>query len=201
MSPRTEPESLSEDQIERKVERAFELIEPIGAPDRMTKVDYVDFMESVARQCILHAGFTREELGRSAASIAVPSPIVKEPKRVVTSDQARVDTKQHTKPCGDCPWARASVNGWLGNMTAEQWVHAAHGDGQIDCHTVIGPQCAGAAIYRRNVCKRVDPGILELPADRELVFARQTEFIEHHAQNPNLQLVEPSKLARKARKR
>lgn len=102
-------------------------------------------------------------------------------RRLTTSDEAEQTTRQHVKPCGDCPWRKDSIPGWLGTMTAVEWVRAAHGEAQIDCHTRIGPQCAGAAIYRANVCKSPrDPGLLVLPADRDLVFCSPAYFAGHH---------------------
>lgn len=89
--------------------------------------------------------------------------------------------KQHTKPCIDCPWARKSFPTWLGGMTAEEWLAAAHGEAKIDCHTVKDQQCAGSAIYRGNVCKSPRTSdILKLPPNRELVFANPAEFRAHH---------------------
>lgn len=93
-------------------------------------------------------------------------------RRLVSSDEATPSRTQHTRPCGDCPWRRDALEGWLGNLTADAWLAAAHGDARIDCHTLIGPQCAGSAIYRANVCKLPrDPATLRLPADRRNVFA------------------------------
>lgn len=44
-----------------------------------------------------------------------------------------------------------------------------------------GQQCAGAAIFFRNIAKRSrDPERAILPADRETVFASQAEFLKHH---------------------
>lgn len=101
------------------------------------------------------------------------------------------------QPCNDCPWRRNSIRGWLGPHTAEEWVQMAHGDGQIACHQTI-PEgsddddpdlstmtaCAGATIFRANVCKSPRPtrGIpaYQLPADRERVFSWNDEFIAHH---------------------
>ena len=102
-------------------------------------------------------------------------------RKLVTYDEARPAKKQHKKPCSDCPWARTAMPGWLGGLTSEQWLRVAHGDGQIVCHTRQKMQCAGAAIFRANVCKSPrDPEALELPADRERVFARNQEFTDHH---------------------
>lgn len=100
-------------------------------------------------------------------------------------------------PCSECPWRRNAAPGWLGPHTAEEWIGAAHGDGQIACHLTINEDndddlskadtmttCAGAAIFRANVCKlprtlRGIPGYT-LPADRERVFSWNNEFIDYH---------------------
>lgn len=100
---------------------------------------------------------------------------------LVSSDEATPATRQHERPCGDCPWRRDSVPGWLGGLPPDAWLRGAHGDERIDCHTLTGAQCAGAAIYRANVAKRPrDPETLVLPANRERVFARPDEFRAHH---------------------
>ncbi len=101
--------------------------------------------------------------------------------QLLTYHDARPRKKQHTSPCSDCPFARKSLAGWLGNMTAEEWIAAVHGEALIDCHTISNQQCAGSAIYRANVCKsprRED--CLRLPADRVKVFSWMTEFLAHH---------------------
>jgi hypothetical protein len=92
-----------------------------------------------------------------------------------------VKTKsQHKQPCSDCPFSRKSLPGWLGSMNADEWVQAVHGEALIDCHTT-DKQCAGAAIYRANNCKVPrDRTILQLPANRQKVFASPVEFIKHH---------------------
>ena len=99
--------------------------------------------------------------------------------------EAKVARKQHKAPCHDCPWRRASIPGWLGPYTIEEWLQVAHGEGRIECHTVKqfdddGWQCAGAAIYRANVIKQChDPEILALPKDLKKVFWFG-EFKAHH---------------------
>lgn len=103
-------------------------------------------------------------------------------KRVVTSEEATPLDTQPTKPCSDCPWARKAVAGWLGPHSAETWLQIAHGEGRIDCHVFTGPQCAGAAIYRTNMCKYPrDRNLLRLPADKRRVFTKPTEFLAHHS--------------------
>lgn len=101
--------------------------------------------------------------------------------RLMTNDQA-IDTGgvQHTKPCPDCPMARKSLRGWLGGSTPEEYVRLAHSDVVVPCHCVKDVQCAGMAIYRRNVAKRCDPPNLVLEKDKDLVFATPAEFLAHH---------------------
>jgi hypothetical protein len=104
----------------------------------------------------------------------------------LTADEAVVTKKQHTSPCADCPWARKSIKGWLGQMSAEDWLALAHGEGTADCHSTKQPDgsawdCAGLAIYRANVCKVPrDPDALRLPPNRVTVFGWRTEFLAHH---------------------
>jgi hypothetical protein len=102
-------------------------------------------------------------------------------QQLVTSDEAAPATSQHTRPCRDCPWSRDAVPGWLGGVAGRTWVAEAHGDAAIDCHTRRGAQCAGAAIYRANVCKvSRDPAVLRLPRDRDAAFDHPEAFLEHH---------------------
>jgi hypothetical protein len=64
-----------------------------------------------------------------------------------------------------------------------------HGETKIVCHVYSDVQCAGAAIYRANVCKVPrDRTILELPADGRLVFASAREFLAHHEATPERRL-------------
>lgn len=97
-------------------------------------------------------------------------------------------------PCNDCPWRRNAVRGWLGPQTAEEWIILAHSDEEIACHQTIPDgfddseqptddltACAGAAIFRANVCKSPRMIDYSLPADRSKVFSWNNEFLEHHA--------------------
>ncbi len=101
-------------------------------------------------------------------------------KKLISSDEATPATRQHKKPCSDCPWAREALKGWLGGPTADEWLAEAHGNVRIDCHVHTGVQCAGSAIYRRNVLKLVGGELLRLEADKVLVFATPAEFKTHH---------------------
>ncbi len=111
-----------------------------------------------------------------------PFPPDAEPKRRLVSHAQRIPTDvQHESPCDDCPWRRDSLPGWLGPLSPQEWVESAHGEDKIPCHSYDGPQCAGSAIYRRNVAKSCrDATNLRLPADREKVFATPNEFKTHH---------------------
>ncbi len=90
---------------------------------------------------------------------------------------------QITKPCTDCPMARTALSGWLGGSSPEEYRRLAHSDAIVDCHVHGNVQCAGMAIYRRNVCKRVEPPGLVLPGDIAKVFATPMEFLEHHTKH------------------
>jgi hypothetical protein len=104
-------------------------------------------------------------------------------RRLISIDEAVPSDKQHKKPCSDCPWSRESLQGWLGGLEPEQWIMKAMGDSPIDCHTIKGPQCAGSAIFRANICKSPrDPVTISLPQDKNRVFANLMQFIEHHKQ-------------------
>lgn len=103
-------------------------------------------------------------------------------RKLISSDEATEAKVQHGDPCSDCPLRRNSLNGWLGDTgTPEEWAAALHSDSPMNCHVLKGAQCAGAAIYRGNVCKSPrDKTILVLPSDRKTVFSGPGEFVAHH---------------------
>ncbi len=102
-------------------------------------------------------------------------------RRMMSVDQAKLTTRQHKSPCCDCPFHRKAVPGWLGMQTPDEYVQLAHSDLPILCHTKLGPQCAGVAIYRANVHKKSrDKTALVLPANTTTVFATPMEFLAHH---------------------
>lgn len=105
-------------------------------------------------------------------------------RQLISSDEAVQAACQHKKPCSDCPWARGALNGWLGGVSIDDWLAIGHSDAVAPCHVISNQQCAGLAIYRRNVCKLVRPPALSLPADREAVFASPAEFRAHHEALP-----------------
>lgn len=157
-------------------------------------------------EALLRRGFVCEEHGRyypieamakaggpgkrARTSLLPADPAEERPKRkrqCVTSAEAIPAKGQNTEACADCPWARASLNGWLGPHTADGWLSLAHGEARIECHTLKGAQCAGASIYRANNGKLPrDSSLLRLPADREKVFSSPQEFKDHHAKHPDV---------------
>lgn len=102
--------------------------------------------------------------------------------QLLTASQAKRVKTQHKSPCSDCPFARKSLAGWLGRMSAATWIKVILGDGRVECHTRVPMQCAGSAIFRANICKVPrDSSVLHgLPADRIGVFATPQEFLNHH---------------------
>lgn len=101
-------------------------------------------------------------------------------RKLVSADESEDTLKQHIKPCADCPFARTALKGWLGNLSIDDWIQAAHGESLIDCHVTKRWECAGAAIYRSNVCKLPPRGQLDLEPDGKLVFSTPMEFREYH---------------------
>ena len=105
-------------------------------------------------------------------------------KKLLSFGQGGPVAAQIKKPCTDCPMRRDSIPGWLGGSTAQEYVQLAHSDAVVTCHVHGNCQCAGIAIYRKNVCKLAHPPNLVLPKDTERVFAWPTEFVEHHTLKP-----------------
>lgn len=107
-------------------------------------------------------------------------------RKLISSDEAKPALRQHKKPCSDCPLRRDAVPGWLGGTgTPEEWAQCLHSDNPMLCHVHAGAQCAGAAIYRANVCKSPrDKSVLLLPQDREKVFVSPMQFVDYHKKAP-----------------
>lgn len=101
-------------------------------------------------------------------------------RKFISSDESVTADFQHTKACSDCCFRRDALPGWLGGASKEDWVKVAHADVVVDCHVIRNQQCAGIAIYRRNVAKLARPPNLKLEADRVAVFASPMEFLAHH---------------------
>ena len=120
-------------------------------------------------------------------------------KQLQSSKRAPRGSKQHRKPCADCPWARTALPGWLGPLEVEEWVQVAHGDDPVMCHTREPLQCAGVAIYRKNVCKNPrNPETLRLDKDHDAVFSTPTEFEEYHERRPEVRNTRRNQTSRDA---
>ena len=100
-----------------------------------------------------------------------------------------------TQPCSECPFRRVAPPGWLGPWTPEGLVsHLKENDVMFECHQTIPDddasdvglqQCAGAAIFANNFCKRARDRDRAWHQDRlgiddKDVFSHPQEFIDHH---------------------
>ena len=102
-------------------------------------------------------------------------------RKLLTNEDAEPATHQHKRPCTDCPWARTALNGWTGAYTPAQWLQLAHAETSVECHVHLTQQCAGLAIYRANVGKLPRAReILQLPKNKQAVFATPFEYDAHH---------------------
>jgi hypothetical protein len=102
-------------------------------------------------------------------------------RKLVSSDEAEPTPIQHRAPCSDCPFRLNALPGWLGHETPDGFIAIAQSDGIYPCHTKIGPQCAGLAIFRANICKLPrDRRALRLPRDPLRIFASVAAFLSHH---------------------
>ncbi len=104
-------------------------------------------------------------------------------KRLISTEEAQHATGQHIRPCGDCPFTRESLAGWLGGATGDEYAALAHSDAPIGCHVYLDAHCAGAAIYRANVGKAPRVAHLTLEKDTETLFGTRLEFVGHHIKN------------------
>lgn len=59
-------------------------------------------------------------------------------RRLLSAADAVPAKSQHVKPCSDCPWSRGSLPGWLGTMSVDDWLAAAHGEAVVECHCLTG---------------------------------------------------------------
>jgi len=115
-------------------------------------------------------------------------------------------------PCRGCPMRRMALPGYLGNDTPEHFSETVHSDEHMPCHLTVdytrgddwrdqllpgvlgsATECAGIAIYRANVNKRVRPFIAgpfryelrTLRPNKRTVFANRDEFLAHHKRLTN----------------
>ncbi len=106
------------------------------------------------------------------------------------------------QPCGQCPFRRTSMPGWLGEGNPESFIVEISMERPLPCHPTIdyedphwfaqweaqevGSICAGSLIMAANMGKRPrDPKFPKLPANKEIVFKSHLEFIDHHYATKN----------------
>jgi hypothetical protein len=107
---------------------------------------------------------------------------------------------KHKKPCGQCPWRRECAPGWLGADTPEGFLATTMAGVHMPCHSAVdyergdwqeqtktAPTCAGSLVFLKNICKLPRDPIMvaeraQVEVDRETVFARPDEFLNHHNQ-------------------
>jgi hypothetical protein len=107
--------------------------------------------------------------------------------------------KQHTRPCERCPFRRDSLPGYIGGAHPDYFQRMAMSEVRMPCHLHLAdgvdysaaqvpgtrehsaPQCAGRAVYWRNVVKVPrDRTLITLAADHSAVFSSPREFLAHH---------------------
>jgi len=99
-------------------------------------------------------------------------------------------------PCGECPFRRTSMAGYLGPHRAKTFLMMALSDGHMPCHLEHGDgrgqvedahQCSGRAIFMANSCKvPADDTLVRLTVDRKTVLGNSVEFLEHHGQHRHI---------------
>jgi hypothetical protein len=110
-------------------------------------------------------------------------------------------TKRLTTPCGSCPWRRTTTPGQLGGSSPVTYLGQVNGAFWLPCHSFTDyndpkwrdntakPQCAGAATFRTNIQWQgfgtsAAKILHTLPANTEIVFASNEEFLAHHVSIP-----------------
>lgn len=102
------------------------------------------------------------------------------------------------KPCGECPFRRAAMPGWLGAGSPESFIEAIQAEKPMPCHSTInyedpnwatlwsraatGKMCIGALTFAANMHKRArNPNAIpNVPRDIKTFFETPKQFIDHH---------------------
>lgn len=93
------------------------------------------------------------------------------------------------RPCGQCPFRKDSIKGYLGGFTLEETLNVAKSESSFECHktreTPNTKECAGRLLFATKTCKSFrDPELEQLR--RETKENNSTEnilgfdFKEHH---------------------
>lgn len=89
-------------------------------------------------------------------------------------------------PCGECPFKKTSMRGWLGAACNNpvEFLMSAFGEAGHPCHMDNEEQCTGAIVSANMSCKKFRPGPL---ADMQSMAPKKhsniltaPEFIAHH---------------------
>lgn len=101
------------------------------------------------------------------------------------------------RPCGECPFRREAMPGWLGAATPESFVIEISMERPLPCHSSIdyerrdwkqqweaqriGMICAGSLIFTANMAKLPrDRAFPRMANDHKLVFSTPAQFITYH---------------------
>lgn len=100
---------------------------------------------------------------------------------------------RHKTSCRECPFRKASLPGYLGEATPEQFIATVHADHEMPCHLTVDYEdpkwkeklfedsfCAGSLIYARNVAMMSRDAKRPTLEKSDGVFASRAEFVEHH---------------------
>ncbi len=106
-----------------------------------------------------------------------------------------------TRPCGECPFRRVSLAGWIGaHDEPTEITDIVMADQKFPCHVAVtelendgadfdtavdaAPYCVGSIIMMNNTCKLSRNSFVADLQKRvgksEKIFANAREFIEHH---------------------
>lgn len=120
-------------------------------------------------------------------------------------DENNLDMSTPKKPCGECPFRRASAAGWLGeHENAQEIITIIRHDKRFPCHLQVNKNleegrdfleasfeadhCVGALAFMNNTCKMSrNPSIAadqRVVGKREDVFASAAEMDLHHLGKP-----------------
>lgn len=96
------------------------------------------------------------------------------------------------RPCGQCPFRKDSVKGYLGGFTIEETLEVAKSEHPFDCHKTRGTdntkECSGRLLFATKTCKSFKNAELEKlrletkesnSTDNILGF----DFRQHHENN------------------
>lgn len=68
-------------------------------------------------------------------------------------------------PCGECPFKKTSLKGWLGGITLEETLETANADQDFLCHASgrneVKRQCAGRLLYSSKTAKMFRNTVIE----------------------------------------